>query len=278
MTEDNQHNADGQQTPMQPQPLPGQVFVRPGIDDRPDYEKTLTEEAKAALKRLAVQQNPRVPEASNERPEVQQTLINTESGSPLTAFAHLDAAVPNLESSFLDLRDPMTAPDGTTPTKPQVHRLTAGFALGALLFTAPMAALNSVLIPQTISRLSGTDRVTDLALLSVVGTLLTFLMNAWISVGSDHSYCPLGRRTPWIIAGTVLTATSVAILSACDFMPLVIVFWLFTLIGHAMVSMPLAAAFGERVPDKFRDRADAWRGVGQAFGQVLGIIAAVSLT
>ena len=176
---------------MQPQPLPGQVFVRPGIDDRPDYEKTLTEETKAALKRLAVQQNPRVPEASNERPEVQQTLINTEGGSPLTAFAHLDAAVPNLESSFLDLRDPMTAPDGTTPTKPQVHRLTAGFALGALLFTAPMAALNPVLIPQTISRLSGTDRVTDLALLSVVGTLLTFLMNAWISVGSDHSYCPL---------------------------------------------------------------------------------------
>ena len=181
---------------MQPQPLPGQVFVRPGIDDRPDYEKTLTEETKAALKRLAVQQNPRVPEASNERPEVQQTLINTEGGSPLTAFAHLDAAVPNLESSFLDLRDPMTAPDGTTPTKPQVHRLTAGFALGALLFTAPMAALNSVLIPQTISRLSGTDRVTDLALLSVVGTLLTFLMNAWISVGSDHSYCPLGRPHP----------------------------------------------------------------------------------
>ena len=35
---------------MQPQPLPGQVFVRPGIDDRPDYEKTLTEETKAALK------------------------------------------------------------------------------------------------------------------------------------------------------------------------------------------------------------------------------------
>ena len=84
MTEDNQHNAGEQQTPMQPQPLPGQVFVRPGIDDRPDYEKTLTEETKAALKRLAVQQNPRVPEASNERPEVQQTLINTEGGSPLT--------------------------------------------------------------------------------------------------------------------------------------------------------------------------------------------------
>ena len=36
MTEDNQHNAGEQQIPMQPQPLPGQVFVRPVIDYRPD--------------------------------------------------------------------------------------------------------------------------------------------------------------------------------------------------------------------------------------------------
>ena len=41
MTEDNQNNE------FKPQPLPGQVFIRPGIDDRPDYEKTMTPEAKA---------------------------------------------------------------------------------------------------------------------------------------------------------------------------------------------------------------------------------------
>ena len=45
MTEDNQNNE------FKPQPLPGQVFIRPGIDDRPDYEKTLTPEAKAAMRR-----------------------------------------------------------------------------------------------------------------------------------------------------------------------------------------------------------------------------------
>ena len=70
MTDDNQN-----ETMPTPQPLPGQVFIRPGIDDRPDYEKTLTPEAKAALKRLAVQQRPRVPEASNERPEVQAARL-----------------------------------------------------------------------------------------------------------------------------------------------------------------------------------------------------------
>ena len=94
MTEDNQNNE------FKPQPLPGQVFIRPGIDDRPDYEKTLTPEAKAAMRRLSVQQHPRIPEASNERPETQAARIASEGGAPLTAAAHLDVAVPNLESSF----------------------------------------------------------------------------------------------------------------------------------------------------------------------------------
>lgn len=76
MTEDNQNNE------FKPQPLPGQVFIRPGIDDRPDYEKTLTPEAKAAMRRLSVQQHPRIPEASNERPETQAARIASEGGAP----------------------------------------------------------------------------------------------------------------------------------------------------------------------------------------------------
>ena len=205
MTDDNQN-----ETMPTPQPLPGQVFIRPGIDDRPDYEKTLTPEAKAALKRLAVQQRPRVPEASNERPEVQAARL-AEGGSPLTAAAHLDAAVPNLESSFLDLRDPMTAPDGSRPNALQVNRLTAGFALGSLLFAAPIAALDVVLIPQRIDQLVGDGRVAGLALTMALGMMLSFFMNAWIAVGSDHTFGPLGRRTPWIISGAFLSAASLAI-------------------------------------------------------------------
>ena len=258
MTEDNQNNE------FKPQPLPGQVFIRPGIDDRPDYEKTLTPEAKAAMRRLSVQQHPRIPEASNERPETQAARIASEGGAPLTAAAHLDVAVPNLESSFLDLRDPMTAPDGTRPTAMQANRLVAGFALGSMLLSAPMAAFNTVLIPQTVSRLSGINRVTDLAMLVIAGAIMTFLLNACIAVGSDHSYCRFGRRTPWIVSGSVLAAICMAILSACDFLPWAVFFWLATQAAYAMAAIPFAAAFGERVPDKFRDRADSWHGKGPA--------------
>ena len=196
-----------------------------------------------------MQQHPRIPEASNERPETQAARIASEGGAPLTAAAHLDVAVPNLESSFLDLRDPMTAPDGTRPTAMQANRLVAGFALGSMLLSAPMAAFNTVLIPQTVSRLSGINRVTDLAMLVIAGAIMTFLLNACIAVGS-----------------------------ACDFLPLAVFFWLATQAAYAMAAIPFAAAFGERVPDKFRDRADSWHGKGLALGQLVGVAVAVALT
>ena len=233
------------------------------------------------MRRLSVQQHPRVPEASNERPETQVARIAAEGGAPLTAAAHLDAAVPNLESSFLDLRDPMTAPDGTTPTKAQSRRLTIGFAFGALLFNAPLAALNTVIVPQFLSRFADFDgfgSVRILAWLTIAGLVLSFVMNALISVASDHSYCRFGRRTPWIAGGSVLAAVSFAIMSATDFLPLVVFFWLLGQVGYAMIAIPFAAAFGERIPDKFRDRADSWRGKGQAFGEMVGVIAAVAAT
>ena len=69
MTEDNQNNE------FKPQPLPGQVFIRPGIDDRPDYEKTLTPEAKAAMRRLSVQQHPRIPSVRKPRPRASHRKV-----------------------------------------------------------------------------------------------------------------------------------------------------------------------------------------------------------
>ncbi|HJE20767.1 MAG TPA: MFS transporter, partial [Bifidobacterium pullorum] len=65
---DEQQNENPMPTPP---PLPGQIFIRPGIDDRPDLDKALTPEDKEALARLAVKQNPRPPAASGDRPEVQ---------------------------------------------------------------------------------------------------------------------------------------------------------------------------------------------------------------
>ena len=53
--------------------------------------------------------------------------------------------------------------------------------------------------------------------------------------------------------------------------------WCLVQIGYVMLSAPIAAAFGERIPDKFRSRADAYRGIGLTVGQLLGAVVAVLL-
>ena len=67
---------------------PGNGYVRPGIDDRPDLDKALTPEQKEAVSRLAV---PLPKKAKSEDSAasvgVQETRMVAESGSPVAAMA-----------------------------------------------------------------------------------------------------------------------------------------------------------------------------------------------
>lgn len=267
---DDTNGAEHNDIPTPP-PLPGQVFIRPGIDDRPDFEKALSDEDKAALARLTVKQNPRQPEPSGERPEVQAAQMNA-GGAPITAAARLDTAVPNLESSFLDLRDPMVDADGHRPTPVEMTRLNLGFALGAVLCSAPLAALNNVLVPVRIDAAAGAGRPYALALLVALGVVASLVTNAAVAVWSDHTRTEVGRRTVWIVAGGLVAAVFSLGLAVATSVVLLAVLWCLLQFGYAMMTTALSASFGERIPDKFRSRADAYRGIGLAVGQLAGAL------
>ena len=270
---DEQQNDNPMPTPP---PLPGQIFIRPGIDDRPDLDKALTPEDKAALARLTIRQNPRQPEASGDRPEVQAAQMSAE-GAPMAAAARIDTAVPNLESSFLDLRDPMVDADGYRPSATEMTRMNIGFAAGAVLCAAPLGALNTVILPVLVDRFAGVGRTLPLALLIAFGVVMSVLSNAVVAVLSDHTRTELGRRTPWILGGGVVAALFTLPLGAAANAVILTLLWCLVQIGYVMLSAPIAAAFGERIPDKFRSRADAYRGIGLTVGQLLGAVVAVLL-
>ena len=126
---------DDQQQPNEfpaPKPLPGSVYIRPGIDDRPDYDKVLSPEDKSAVARLAVHQPRRKVEASVTQAETQVAQMTSE-GSPAAAAASVDTAVPDMGSAYVDMRDPVVSADGQRPNPGQVTRLSWGFAVGATI-------------------------------------------------------------------------------------------------------------------------------------------------
>ena len=82
------------------------TFVRPGIDDRPDYEQALSPEDKEALARLAV--NPSKTKAIGTDAHVVNSGAQTarmQEANPVSAAAG-GVAVPDLDSAFVDMRDP----------------------------------------------------------------------------------------------------------------------------------------------------------------------------
>lgn len=88
-------------------------YVRPGIDDRPDLDKVLSPEDKAAVARLAIKNRRRPPEASADQPEAQAVrLASAGSSAAAAAAASVDTPAPDMSSAYLDMRDPMVAVNG----------------------------------------------------------------------------------------------------------------------------------------------------------------------
>ncbi|WP_143724218.1 MFS transporter [Bifidobacterium longum] len=269
-------------------------YVRPGIDDRPDLDKALSPEDKDAVARLAIKDRRRPPEASADQPEAQAVrLAAAGSSAAAAAAASVDAPAPDLSSAYLDMRDPMVAANGQRPTTGQVSRLNWGFFAASILVGAPWIALNTIAMPNAVARLFGydtasaisvtinpstgrplpvaTDLVVPLAVLVVVGVVASMFAMPLVSALSDRTRIPLGRRTPWMVAGGVLCALITLVLGQNTGLVVLCFFWALMQFAYAMISVPLASAISERVPDKFRPRIERWHGIGVMLGQALGV-------
>lgn len=254
-----------------------QPYVRPGIDDRPDYEKALSPEEKAALARLAVKMERRAPESSADQAETQASRLAAAS-SPASAVASVDAAVPDMTSSFLDMRDPMLAANGERPDSRAVTRLKWGFAVASLLTTVPWVALTMVALPAAVARAvwrdGQTGPIADVAVplgwIVAVGAVAALLVTPLVAAVSDHTRTRFGKRSPWVVAGGVVCALLTLILGATGGVRSAGVFWVLLSMAHVMLVAPVDAAFAERVPDKFRVSLVRWRGVAQMLGQAVG--------
>ncbi|KFI95743.1 MFS transporter [Bifidobacterium stellenboschense] len=259
-------------------------YKRPGIDDRPDYEKALSAEDKASVSRLAADPHRIAPESSVEQPTAQAARLATEGTASVVAAARIDAAVPDYASSFLDMRDPMVAADGERPDAVQLSHLKWGFAVGSFLAAAPWAAVNLVGLPNQIARGAGFDmgladpaaalRAGSLApvlsAMIILGAAWSLLFTPLVAALSDRTRIPAGRRTPWLVAGGVLSALSALALGATTATVPIVILWTILQFTYAMLVAPLAAAVAERVPDKFRDETERWNAIGVIAGQAAG--------
>ncbi|NMM98614.1 MFS transporter [Bifidobacterium olomucense] len=269
-------------------------YVRPGIDDRPDLDKALSPEDKEAVARLAMKPSRRPPEASSDQPEAQaMRLAASATSAAAAAVSSVDTPAPDMSSAYLDMRDPMVSASGEKPSAARVSRLNWGFFIASILVGAPWVALNTVAMPNVVARLGGyntavrgeipinpatgralpvaTELAMPLAVLVIVGVVASVFALPLISGASDHTRTQFGRRTPWMVVGGVLSALLTLLLGQDINIVGLCVLWAAMQFAYAMLSVPLASAISERVPDKFRPRIERWHGIGVMLGQAAGV-------
>ena len=259
---------------------PGNGYVRPGIDDRPDLDKALTPEQKIAVSRLAVPL-PTQPKGEDSAASVgvQETRMGAESGTPVAAMANsVDAAVLDPNSAFNDMRDPMVSADGHRPSKSEIVRLGVGFTLSAVVCAIPWVALSTVILPQVLQNINPATKESMLGTINAVGSIVALLANVIFGTLSDMTRSRFGKRTPWIVVGGLIAGLSVGLIAMSQHsFPTILVLWCMAQLGYNVMLAPFVATMSDRVPDKVRGTISGFYGAGIATGQTLGNVVGARL-
>lgn len=245
-------------------------FVRPGIDDRPDYGKALTAEQKEAVSRLA------------EHPQNTKTIESIDGTSSATRQAarmdetNYSAAiagrgeVPDPESAMMDMRDPMVASDGSRPSAADMIRLGIGFTLSTIVTGVVWVSLSSILLPQLVDQIAPDQRAAFIGLINSVGSVVALFSNIIFGTFSDLTRSRFGKRTLWICSGGVLCGLCAFGISFTRSLPVILLLWCGMQVFYNWMNAPFCASLSDRVPDKFRGTLSSFMGGGGVLGQTAG--------
>lgn len=149
-------------------------------------------------------------------------------------------------------------------------------AIGALLWLAPFMGLNSVLNPAKLANIYGGpgSQVNNfLALLGTAGAITSTITTIIIGALSDRTRSRWGHRTPWILAGSILTAAvmvGLGMINNKSQLPLFIVLWCGIQTFINMIVAPLIAVIADRVAPQHRGTISSIYAIGYVIGQYGG--------
>lgn len=144
-----------------------------------------------------------------------------------------------------------------------------GIALmcGVFLYLGPYMGTNVVLLPAKTAQIAPDDKAAIIALLSTTAMIVATIANIVFGALSDLTRSRWGRRTPWIIAGSIVTAVMLLVMNVVPNVPLLIVAWSVYQLGLNAIIAPFVAIMADRVAPKYRGTVTSM----YAFGYSVGI-------
>ncbi|QGN31708.1 MFS transporter [Microlunatus sp. Gsoil 973] len=178
------------------------------------------------------------------------------------------------------------APPAVRPAAGQLtvdHRWMGLFALS--WFGVWIAQLTPIqlLLPAQVTDVLGLDphawvrNVVAFGVVSGIAGVCAAVAYPLTGALSDRTTSRLGRRRPWIIAGTVWFAVSLALLGRQVTIVGVGICWALSLIGFCMLTAALTAVISDQVPVGQRATVSGWMAAPQPIAVLVGVAVIVAI-
>ncbi len=172
-----------------------------------------------------------------------------------------------LDKSLNDVPEALQVP--TKAVSPSFQML---LALANTVIWLSILPIGQILLPTQIAAFNAASRFSNLAIATSVGVLAALLTNPIAGALSDRTTSRLGRRRPWLIAGTVLSAATLVLLAnASSFLTLVIWWAIFHVAANTLLAA-LSAIVPDQVPVRQRATVSAFVSLSLPLGAVVGAL------
>ncbi len=160
------------------------------------------------------------------------------------------------------------------PTK----AVNAGFqmllSLANLVIWLSILPISQILLPTQVAALGAANKFTNLAIATVVGVLAAVITNPIAGALSDRTTSRLGRRRPWFLVGSLLSAVTLALMAnSASFVALVVWWAIFHIAANAILA-GLSAVVPDQVPVRQRGTVSAFVSLSLPLGAVIGALLA----
>src|SRR5260221_3471509 len=179
-------------------------------------------------------------------------------------------AMTNSSAQLAVEHDPSDIEALQVPTK----AVNAGFqvllSLANLVIWLSILPISQILLPTQIAAFSAANKFTNLTIATVVGVLAAVITNPIAGALSDRTTSRLGRRRPWFIVGSILSAVTLALMAnTTNFVALVVWWAIFNIAANAVLA-GLAAVVPDQVPVRQRATVSAFVSLSLPLGAVIG--------
>lgn len=168
--------------------------------------------------------------------------------------------------------------EDTTTASPQQHRrvlLLSLFATYTVLF-ASYGALVAVFLPQQVAAVDPVNKVANLAFVTSASAFVAMFIQPVIGSVSDRTRTRFGRRTPWMICGSVLAAVFMLNMAGASTIAAIAALWILIQASLNMLQGPASAISIDRFPVTRRGSVSGFIGAGVTLGMAVGVVAAGS--